>query len=852
MDDLSVYSTHPVLQSCEEEPIHIWGTIQPHGFLLALTPDWRVSHVSENSEAYSGRAPNDWLGKPIDQLVTHEALHTLRNSLAGLRGHDAIGRSFSVELIPGVPTFDVAVHYANDKIAIEAEPGVTDDREAAALVRAMVGRLKHCTDMAAFLRDGARHTQALTGFDRVMIYRFDADANGEVVAEALRGSQEPYLGLRYPASDIPSQARSLYLRNSFRIIADVAAAPVRIQVDHAATDTLDQSLSVLRAVSPVHIQYLKNMGVAASLSISIIVDGKLWGLFACHHRTARLPSFAYRTAAELFGEMFSLMLEGRLRVEANAHDARAHALATLLIAEIAHDGHVLDDPRRLSDLIFDTIAADGLCLRVDSKISLYGLTPDAGQCDAIADTLAQGPMIDIFSTEALATFLPEAAGTTAGFMAIPLLQHHGDVLLLFRAEQTRTVLWAGNPDKAAGNAATGGMSPRKSFAAWTELVTGRCLPFSPAEKRAAETIRLSLLEAMARSMGRTAKPPASWGDGQDMIISELNHRVRNILALIRGLISQAQNGIETSDGFLSTLDERVQSLARAHDQITQDRWGPARLRDLVDTEADAYLGDMRDRVLASGPNILLQPSAFTTLALVFHELMTNAAKYGALSTNGGVLVDWRFDADGDLIIDWSERGGPTVAIPTRRGFGSTVIERIVPHDLGGTAEIEYAPAGVQAHFRVPSRHLAGLSTDTFTVPTLGRLEDDQLLAGLTVLLVEDNMIIALDCADTLRSLGALHVRTAASSGQAIALIKSETFQFALLDFNLGADTSVGIADTLVERGVPFAFATGYDARLRKNRHESIPVVGKPYGKKQLLPLLVRLGFGRTASGKENG
>ena len=847
MNAASGIGTDPSIDptDCDREPIHVPGAIQPHGVLAAMTPDWRFSHVSANIASFSGRPLDDWLGRPVDGVITSDAFHALRNQIAMLHGPDAIQRLFDVALIAGRPAFDVALHRSGDGIIMEAEPAVTDEREAAALVRAMVARLKHSADMQSFLRDGARHVQALTGFDRVMVYRFDAAGDGEVIAEAVRGRQESYLGLHYPASDVPRQARMLYLRCPFRIIADVSATPVPVlALPDDAEQPLDQTLSVLRAVSPVHIAYLRNMGVAASLSISIIVEGRLWGLFACHHQSARLPSFAYRTAAELFGEMFSMMLEGRQRRIAAEYQARADALATLLIAEMEHDDELLANPSRVCELICDTIPADGVAIQIDGRVTFDGATPDEAQCLALTAFLAGRGSHGAFATDTLGKLFPAAqsyADRAVGCMAIPLVRSRRDYVLLFRGEWIRTVQWAGNPTKSASDAKLG---PRESFAAWSDLVRGHCKPFTPDEHHAGETIRVALMEAILRRTGATAAIVVPARDGQDMLISELNHRVRNILALIRGLISQTRGGMETTESFIATLDDRVQSLARAHDQITSDRWGPASLQDLIETEADAYLGSKRDRVWIVGLNVLIQPTAFTTLALVFHELMTNAAKYGALSDSGSVGVGWRIEENGDLMIDWSESDGPTVSPPTRRGFGSTIIERSIPYDLGGTATVDYQPTGLIVCLQIPARHLAGIAT---TRPRLAqgdhRASDTGLLAGVNVLLVEDSMIIAMDCAETLTSLGARNVTMAASVSEAVAAMTAETFQFALLDFNLGSETSVGVADILAERGVPFAFATGYDGAIQDRGHANAPVLGKPYGRKQLVPLLLGLGFG---------
>jgi light-regulated signal transduction histidine kinase (bacteriophytochrome) len=832
---------------CDREPIHVPGLIQPHGFLLAFASDRMVSAVSANIGNFTGIPAASWLGQSVLGPIDPDAFHALGNKITTLHGPDAIERAFALTLISGRPPFDIAIHRVGKVVVVEGEPAITDEREAAALVRAMVARLKHTDGLTAFFRDGARHVQALTGFDRVMVYRFDADGHGEVVGEALRGSRTSYMGLHYPASDIPAQARALYLRNPFRIIADVAARPVPIHSLAAdADEPLDQTLSVLRAVSPVHIQYLKNMGVAASLSISIIVDGKLWGLFACHHGVARLPSFAYRTAAELFGEMYSMMLEGRLRREATQHEMRDRALAALLVAEKEHDHRLLTNAPRLSELIFDTIPADGLCVLANEAFWPSGNTPDASRCTAIVSKLSKRGKRDVFATDALGTWLGHGspnAEAAAGFVAIPLMFGSTDYLLLFRGERLRTIQWAGDPEKSS-KAEGEALTPRQSFTAWSELVRGKCEPFTAAEFRAAEAIRVALMEAALTSLGDAARSSLPMHSGQDLLIAELNHRVRNILALVHGLISQTRGSSETADNFIVTLDDRVQSLARAHNQITSDRWGPARLRDLIETETGAYLDTGGNRIHVTGPNVLLQPAAFTTLALVFHELLTNATKYGALSADGAVTVDWHLAEDGDLLLDWLESGGPTVSPPSRRGFGSTIIERSIAYDLGGSANVEYLPQGLAAHFRIPAKHVAGLSDiDGIPHPPASALLNFHMLAGTCVLVVEDNMIIAMDCVDTLTELGADSVVTASTVSEALAAIATQTFQFVLLDFNLGEETSVKVADALSELGVPFAFATGYDGDLQNKGHANAPVLGKPYGKKQLVPLLIGLGFG---------
>ena len=685
-----------------------------------------------------------------------------------------------------------------------------------------------------------------------MVYRLhDEHGAGEVVAESLRQPVSiPFSACIIPASDIPAQARKLYLRNIFRVIENVNDTPVPIRpaLDKKG-QALDQSLSVLRSVSPIHIEYLKNMGVAASLSISIIVDGKLWGLFACHHYAPLLPSLAYRTAAELFGQMFSLMLESRERRETADYENQARATADRLMVMLAQDEALLEDAAWLGDAFLDIIPADGVGVTLNGAVSLSGLAPDAEQFAKVVALLNRQARGEIFATDALGMLLPDAAAhadRAAGLIAIIVARAARLCPVLFRSEQLRAVRWAGNPDKPVELGPHGArLTPRKSFELWSELVKGRSLPFTAAERRVAQSVRSGMMEVLMRLSDAAGLERARAHERQELLIAELNHRVRNILALIRGLVSQSRtSGADTVESFIATLDDRIRALARAHDQITADRWGPARLIDLLETEAGAFLGNKRTRVTLNGPNLLIQPSAFTTLALVFHELITNAAQYGALSDSGSVTVNWKQDSDGSLMLDWVEQGGPVVTAPTRRGFGSTIIEQSIPYDLGGRAEVEYRLSGLVAHIFVPSRHIAGRAAeDGATSRAMPPAPGETPLAGKSVLLVEDSMILALDAEAAIQEAGAGAGTVTASVARALAAMEETAFDFAVLDINLGAENRAAIAGRLSERGVPFVFATGSgEGKVFPHDFPTVPVINKPYGVEQIRLALAGMGW----------
>lgn len=824
------------LNNCDREPIHELGAIQPFGFLLALSTDWLIRRASANIHEFFGVEAGDLLGTSAIPLFGEHAVHTLRNRLAMLRGPDAVERMFGLTL-PNGRRLDFALHMVGDVLIIEGED-CSDEAatDAGSAIRAMMGRLDATGDTTSFYREGARQVRALTGFDRVMVYRFDRDGSGEVVAEAARAGIGSFLDLRYPSSDIPQQARKLYIRTPFRIIADVDAKPVPIlpRLDETGAP-IDLSLSVLRSVSPIHIEYLRNMGVGASLSISIIVEGQLWGLFACHHYSARRPSFERRSIAELFGQMFALKLESRERKQLQAYETGARASSDRLLAAVAGDATLLDNPDWLGAMLRETVPCDGIAIWIDGKCAHSGLTPPPEAFPALVRRLSAMAAGRIFATDRLAETLESAdaySDVAAGLLAIPISRSPRDYVLLFRQEKIRTVKWAGDPHKPAQLGPNGPrLTPRKSFELWSQEVRGRSEPFSAAEIRVAEMLRVSMIEVVLRLSDDAQEERRRFSERQELLIAELNHRVRNILSLIRGLVRQSLDPDADTRSTISLLEGRIESLARAHDQITQDNWSAAPLGRLIETEAAAYLGGKSQRLVCAGPAVLLHPNAFSTLALVFHEMMTNSAKYGALSDSGSVQVDWHLD-DGDLRIAWRERGGPAVQPPRRQGFGTTIIQRSIPYDLGGKAEVRYALTGLEADFCIPARHIAvddpaRAPAAAVSVPSDSEIGRD-VLSG-TALLVEDSLIIAMDAEDILARLGAARVVTAASIRQARQELDRDQFEIAVLDVNLGNETSLSIADALRAQGVPYIFATGYGEQLRlPPEHEGAQVIQKPY------------------------
>ncbi|MDR7230563.1 light-regulated signal transduction histidine kinase (bacteriophytochrome) [Caulobacter sp. BE264] len=830
------------LTNCDREPIHILGSVQPFGFLLAVNSDWVVAHASTSTLRYLGVSAEDLLGRPLTQVMSGHAIHNIRGRLQIMRGADAVERMFGQPLVDGGEDFDLALHYSGRLLVIEAEPSHPEILiEAASAVRSMTTRISARPTFEEFCHEAARQVRALTEFDRVMVYRFAHDGAGEVIAESVRPGIGSFLGQRYPASDIPAQARALYERNWLRIIVDIDAEVSPILPPVSATgEPVDLSMSMLRAVSPIHIEYLRNMGVAASLSISILRDGKLWGLFACHHYAPKHVSYERRTAAELFGQLFSLTLESREREAETRRMAEARALHDRMMTAVVGAQPGADSLIPFLDDLCRLVHCDGMALWLDGRLTLRDATPSASDVHTLIRLLREKDTHAVFATHDISALLPAAADWSekaAGMMAVPLSRAPRDYLIFFRKEEAKTLVWGGKPEKLATVGPLGDrLTPRKSFEAWEETVRGQSRPWTTVERSLAESMRASLLEIVFRLTDLADAERQRANQRQELLIAELNHRVRNILGLIRGLISQSQAGVGSVEEFAEVVGGRVQALARAHDQITRHQWGPGALSDLIIAEAEAYLSSKAQRVRLTGAPTALAPEAFSILSLVIHELMTNSAKYGALcDQRGSVTIDWTRDAKGDLIIDWREHDGPRVKPPTRRGFGSTIIEHSIPHDLSGEVALDYRPEGFRARIRIPGRYVT--SEGMAAVVSQPRRSDAPVRAPERMLVLEDNMIIALDLEDMLARLGVKDINVVSSVAQALEALADGPPPFAILDVNLGAETSFPVADALLAAGAPFAFGTGFgDSAAFPDRFREIPVLQKPYSAESVAAL----------------
>lgn len=838
------------LSQCEREPIHKPGRVQFFGFLIAVSPDWTITQVSDNTGTYIGLEPDDLIGADLNAVVNREAIHNIRTRMQMLQDPDTVERLFRMRILDNLDReFDIALHVSGETTILEFEPNSDAQQDYTAYVQPMINRVSKPETVKKACESAAKAVRALTGFDRVMVYRFHEDDSGEVIAEVRSPDAESYLGLRYPASDIPPQARRMYLRSTLRIVSDIHAPTAEIvpEKDPATGEPLDLSLSSLRAVSPIHLEYLANMGVQASMSVSIVIRGKLWGLIACHHNSPRVLSFQARSATQMFGQLFALILEKKDNELSNQDRERAQSLHDALMARLATGTSIARQFEDMADMISQVIACDGMIGWTEGAYNSIGEAPSREEFQTLLPFLSSVASGQVYATHDLPSALPEgltAPASAAGLLVIPVSRSTRDFVVLVRREIAKTIEWAGAPTKAViKRDGEDRLSPRTSFAAWKEIVHGQSEVWSDSDIRTAESLRVTLTEVILKMSETALAERTAANERQEILIAELNHRVRNVFNVIRGIWSQSSASGGTVTGLTETVGGRIQALARAYDQVTEVDWRPASLWRLLSTELAAYSGTGRDRLELHGQDALLLPNAVSASSLVIHELTTNSIKYGALSLpTGWIDVTSDTNADGDLAIAWREHGGPPVSPPERVGFGTTIIEQSVPHELGGTTTVRFAAEGLEVDLTIPARFVAGMVKTP--APAVGQLGETpmpkQTISG-SALLLEDNLIIALASEEMLRNVGATHVWICSTVAQALRVIETNDVDFGVLDVNLGDMNAGDVARELSRRGTPFIFVTGYGERSpMKETYPHAPVLQKPFAEERLAMALANL------------
>lgn len=499
------------LKVCASEPIHLIGSIQPVGVLLAVDrQSFIIRAASANLDSIFPSTAGAVIGEPLAKLIGAEQLDWLHTLIE--LGDWGGAKVWSVDLpFDGkLRTYDAQVFLAGDLFVIEVEQvqASTGDvfHKLFIPIRDALWKLDAENDLDQYARMAVEQVRSLTGFDRVMMYRFDANWDGEVIAESKIEEADSYLGNHFPASDIPPQARALYTKNLVRVIADVNAEPVALlSVDgRQPAQAIDLSHSWLRSMSPVHVEYLRNMGVCASLSISLVQNDRLWGLIACHHFTPRYVSLRSRELDEFIGRVVSLKLINMDAVERDAMSLRIRDLLYELTSLIRTSDELDSIIVLLKEKLLGLVRAEGAVVTIEGTRHLLGNVPPPAVLDRLVGLLRELPVAPVFHTDDLRQLL-EGAGLTvdddalSGMMVAPLDHKLNNFVIWFRPGILRTLRWAGNPQKTVIRDADGlRISPRTSFDTWIQTYHDKSMPWSQVEIDAANSLSLALIEVLAQ------------------------------------------------------------------------------------------------------------------------------------------------------------------------------------------------------------------------------------------------------------------------------------------------------------------------------------------------------------------
>lgn len=443
------------LTNCDREPIHIPGTIQPHGAMIVLNDDGLVSFVSDNIDRFLGDTNRNYVGAHLADVIGGALAHDIANAVAQAGPGHVGGVVLKAKIGDGRHVADITAHRYEGRTFLEFEqPASVEDTEVALhLTQSLVRRVDSLKDFDALFRATARLIRAMLGYDRVMVYRFLHNGAGRVVAEAKEPSLTSFQGQHFPVSDIPVQARKLYVKNWVRVIGDASFVPVPLKPTVPEGEpSVDLSHAHLRSVSSIHCEYLRNMGVAASMSISIVVDGELWGLIACHHNTPKLLSIPLRVATELFAQYFSLHVAAIEHRQQKAAAVTTRSRLDAIIAGVDPNDTVEVTLRTRLREFSSLIASDGAGLWSGGKWWSFGVSPSEAAIPDLMDHVSARAGKLIWDTQNLMGETgneAEYGSRVSGLLAIPISVSvsASDYLVFFRSEEAHEIEWAGEPRK---------------------------------------------------------------------------------------------------------------------------------------------------------------------------------------------------------------------------------------------------------------------------------------------------------------------------------------------------------------------------------------------------------------------
>ncbi|MEG4403668.1 ATP-binding protein [Microcoleus sp. MON2_D5] len=580
------------LTNCDREPIHLSGHIQPHGVLLVVRePELQIVQASKNTQDLLGIDAESAIGQDLSLFFDKIQLEKLKTCLRKENLKTVNPIKLTVEKAGKYLEFDCILHREEEEVLmVELELATSPENLSVFSfynsVRATVSKIQSAPNLKELCQLTVEEIRKISGFDRVMVYQFDPEGNGAVIAEAKAEKLSPFLGLNYPSSDIPKQARKLYSLNWLRLIPDINYQPVPLVSgkNAASIQPLDLSFTVLRSVSPIHIEYLQNMGVAASMSISLIKDQKLWGLIACHNYTPKYLNYELRAACEFIGQVMSLELQSKEGNEDYDYKLHLKSIQTKIFEDISTSENLSQVLVKCQNNLLEAVNAQGAAIVFGDNCYLVGQTPQGEALKYLTQWVQNNLKKEIFYTDSLIKCYPEAEefkDTASGCLAIAISPTQKIYVLWFRPEVIKTVNWAGNPNKPVETDEDGNprLSPRKSFELWKENVRYKSLPWKQCEIDAAlelkkaminivlcqveklEKLNTALEASVAREREKTANLKTAMSElkrAQTQLVQ--SERMSSLGQLVAAVAYEVTNPINFIYGNLSYANEYSQKM----------------------------------------------------------------------------------------------------------------------------------------------------------------------------------------------------------------------------------------------------------------------------------------------------
>jgi chemotaxis family two-component system sensor kinase Cph1 len=651
------------LQNCDSEPIHIPGSIQSHGFLITLDSNKNIAHCSENISNFIGISAKELLGKSISSLE----VEGLADLFTQLDTPSSVQEVFQRDI--NGKTYNIIINYHNGFHLIDFElANAKLQYELQGLIGRSLSEILMNKKLDSLLTNAAEQIKKIIDYDRVMVYKFHADGHGEVVGESKIDSIETWMGLHYPASDIPEQARELYKINLVRLIADVETtpSPILALAKDGKAAPLDLTMSNLRAVSPIHIQYLKNMGVASSFSVSIMDQDKLWGLIACHNYSPKFINFDKRESAKLVGQVLSSAISFREQEEEQEYSAQHRQCIETITRQLLRDKSIGEALFNIDCSIKDVVNCEGAALFYENKLQTIGQVPDESFIEKLIAWLDEKTYTDgYYLTNNLTLAYPVAAEykeTASGLLACRLGKEFREYILWFRPEVISTIKWAGNPEKiiATDESGIARISPRNSFNEWSEQVDLTATPWRVHELNAV----IALRDEVNYTISRKATELRVMNEKLRQAYAELDtfsytiaHDLKNPLSTIKSYAQLVQRGkmeLEKINYMAGKIEMGANKMGHMIDEIlAYSKVGQAKVQGkLIDIKK--LLAELRNDLIisAENPNLVIDidntpPVHGDELMVmqVFANMVGNAVKYSSKIANPKITISGSNNSD---------------------------------------------------------------------------------------------------------------------------------------------------------------------------------------------------------------